>query len=311
MVKRSCKSIATKRSEVSSVQFYDSTFLNYPCPKTSGILCNFFIRESVKPLFASRCFATLKVLDVGAGTGWITEEFAKQGAISYALDISPSACNFIRKRGVAKGFEVFIICCDGENLPFKNNAFDVAVIHATLHHFLMPKQALNEVARVVTDLYILDEPCQMSFLNPIVSIIAKLFRNLRFLSAKAGVAYESAMDRDKTRFSTSDLKRCLEMKGFNVVTWKYWGYVPPFFQRTKNRVVVNAYKFFIFMLNRFLRCWGHTFFLRAYMHDASHVVKIESSNVEVGVRCIVGVATFPSESYPNAVPRYNPSEGCE
>lgn len=252
-----------KRSEMSSSNIGVSSFYYYPSKETSGILYVHLLKASLKLILNSQSFMGLKVLDIGSGTGWVAEEFIKHGTTSYAVDISHTACNCIRNRGSVKNFNISIICCDGENLPFRNKAFDTAIINATLHHFPTPFKALDESIRIADKLYIINEPCQTKYLDPIVAKVTKIFTRFAFLKVEANVRYKSIMDLDKLRFNLLDLRRALERRGYTVQIQRYWCYVPPFLERAENKVIVNLYKVLIIILNKAFRIFGHTFFLKA------------------------------------------------
>jgi len=80
------------------------------------------------------------LLDVGAGTGISTEFFKEKfGCLCVALDPSWE---------MLKQYEGNKVIGNAENLPFKNNMFDVVVSVTALHHCDIDK-AIKEMLRVV------------------------------------------------------------------------------------------------------------------------------------------------------------------
>src|SRR5436190_8600160 len=88
---------------------------------------NFMGRFSSRlaPVFAD--FAGVKagdrVLDVGAGTGMLTEELVRRGAVTSAIEPAPAFAKSLRRRlpdiDVREG--------PGENLPWEDGSFDAAL----------------------------------------------------------------------------------------------------------------------------------------------------------------------------------------
>ncbi|PKN90458.1 MAG: hypothetical protein CVU45_02470, partial [Chloroflexi bacterium HGW-Chloroflexi-7] len=75
-----------------------------------------------------------KILDVGAGHGDFADIF--EGRQYYSLDIVPYA-------------EVDLVADLGEVNPFKDNAFDVAVLMNVLEHVYESRNLLKSIARIV------------------------------------------------------------------------------------------------------------------------------------------------------------------
>lgn len=91
-----------------------------------------------------------KVLDIACGTGWSTEQFARMGAQVTAIDISPSAVAYTKKR-----FELFglradaILEADAEHLPFPDESFDFVNAFGCLMHTPDTEGAIREIYRVL------------------------------------------------------------------------------------------------------------------------------------------------------------------
>ncbi|SNR69895.1 demethylmenaquinone methyltransferase / 2-methoxy-6-polyprenyl-1,4-benzoquinol methylase [Haloechinothrix alba] len=84
-----------------------------------------------------------RVLDLAAGTGVSTAEFARHGAWCVAADFSVEMLRNGKQRGVP------MVAADALRLPFADESFDAAAILFGLRNFVDTAAALAEVARVV------------------------------------------------------------------------------------------------------------------------------------------------------------------
>lgn len=84
-----------------------------------------------------------RVLDLAAGTGVSTEEYARGGAWCVAADFSFGMLRGGRHRGVP------MVAADALRLPFADNSFDAVTISFGLRNFVDTKAALVEILRVV------------------------------------------------------------------------------------------------------------------------------------------------------------------
>lgn len=89
-----------------------------------------------------------RVLDVGAGTGFLSEIALKLGCEVYALDISESMLKIAEEKFKKfKGFTSMV--GDAENLPFKNEYFDLVMSRFVLWTLPNPSKMLSECLRVL------------------------------------------------------------------------------------------------------------------------------------------------------------------
>ena len=103
------------------------------------------VRDAV--LNAVRVIPTDTVLDVGAGTGFLTEAAAKFASKVIALDFSRGMSDeAIAKMG--RGNVEFRIG-NAENVPLRRASVDVVVGNMVLHHCPHPRVALSEMSRVL------------------------------------------------------------------------------------------------------------------------------------------------------------------
>lgn len=67
----------------------------------------------------------LKILEVGSGAGRFTEIFLKYGAIVYSFDLSDAVLTNYANNMPYKDLTIFQ--ADVENIPFKDNFFDISL----------------------------------------------------------------------------------------------------------------------------------------------------------------------------------------
>jgi SAM-dependent methyltransferase len=106
-----------------------------------------------------RAAAPLRVLDLGAGNGWLAHRAAVGGAESLALDLRDDDVDGL---GAAPD-ESPIACVTGsfEAIPVRDDVFDIVVFNASLHYAEDLSRALREarrVARVGGSVVVLDSP---------------------------------------------------------------------------------------------------------------------------------------------------------
>lgn len=139
-----------------------------------------------------------RVLEVGCGTGLLTEEIARRGVKVYSLDISHE----LLKKAAAKSGnkEIVFFCSSAYELGFADSVFDNIIGMSVLHHLDMDR-ALAEFYRV------LKKGGKMAFsepnmLNPHIFCERHFFRE-RFHNSP-----------DETAFVRFTLKRQMKERGF-------------------------------------------------------------------------------------------------
>ena len=78
-----------------------------------------------------------RILDLGAGEGWVGAALAPHGFATCGADVGPFA-------RIAIPYVVY----DGTRLPFGDAAFDTTLLLLTLHHCEKPDTVLDEAIRV-------------------------------------------------------------------------------------------------------------------------------------------------------------------
>ena len=122
-----------------------------------------FMARLVRPT-AKTLGRPLRLLDLGAGNGWLSHRVALEGHAATALDIRDddvdglgAALPFLQRTGG----RMRIVAAAFDDIPAPDAKFDVAVFNASLHYATDLAAVLKEAARVVRPggrLAILDSP---------------------------------------------------------------------------------------------------------------------------------------------------------
>jgi SAM-dependent methyltransferase len=122
-------------------KYYDEVYYRNVTPQTKISLHHNHLAERINIHHGQY------VLDIGCGSGDWLRSLSRHGAFTVGLDISSKALT-TSKANVPLGR--FLEGC-AENLPFRENTFDVVTCLGSLEHFLDPTQALREMARVAKE----------------------------------------------------------------------------------------------------------------------------------------------------------------
>jgi len=102
------------------------------------------------------------LLELGAGSGWLTSRWAKQGLNCLATDISMDLKLELSPLVMStQGVYFDRALADMNRLPFGNETFDIVFVSAALHHSEDLVLSLNETARVLKGngkLVVINEP---------------------------------------------------------------------------------------------------------------------------------------------------------
>lgn len=91
-----------------------------------------------------------RVLEIGPGAGAHSALFSKYGASMVSIDITPERVMATgRKLALIEGGEGRAYQADAENLPFRDNSFDIVYSNGVLHHSEDTKACIDEVYRVL------------------------------------------------------------------------------------------------------------------------------------------------------------------
>ena len=122
-----------------------------------------------------------RILDVGCGTGKFSYEFKKLGLEIFCLDISREMLDFAKSKRRC----IYYILADAEHLPFKDNAFDKALVITVLEFVNSPEKVVREMFRVSNAIIIafLNKYSFFFLTKKIKSLLFKSsFKNARFFS---------------------------------------------------------------------------------------------------------------------------------
>lgn len=114
-------------------------------------------RRFLRWIADDRC---LKILDVGAGNGWLSNQLARRGHALAAVDVSNDARDGL---GAWTNYEAHFGCYQSEfdHLPFDDAQFDVVIFNASLHYAADPVAPLREASRVLAQpgrIVVIDSP---------------------------------------------------------------------------------------------------------------------------------------------------------
>lgn len=155
------------------------------------------------------------VLEIGCGTGTLTEYLAKTGAQVTATDLSQGFLDLASQK--IKYHNVSFQTANAERLDnFKDNSFDAVVGLSILHHLDM-QSALQNIYRVLKSggIMAFSEP---NMLNPQIMIQ----KNISFIKKIMGDSP------DETAFFKWQARKLLEQNGFKNVMVKPIDFVHPF-----------------------------------------------------------------------------------
>jgi len=111
-----------------------------------------FYFENVKRLMeVSNPKPVDRVLDIGTGTGTFALNAARKGSCVHAVDISELMISVAIQKAEKIGVKnkIKFICADAENLPFKNNFFDIIYSASVPHDVNDFEKYLEEIHRVL------------------------------------------------------------------------------------------------------------------------------------------------------------------
>jgi ubiquinone/menaquinone biosynthesis C-methylase UbiE len=148
---------------------------------------------------ASKMGAGKHVLEVGCGTGFLSEIFIRTGAYLHAIDIAEDlVIEASRVCGARADFQA----CDIEYLPYKDAFFDAVIGVRVLHHLDMDL-AFKEIVRTLKKDGVIAF-CEPNMVNPQLAVQ----KNIPFIKRLMGDTP------DETAFFRWKLKKFLQERGF-------------------------------------------------------------------------------------------------
>lgn len=188
----------------------------------------------------------LKILSICSGDGPEGEYLYKLGAKVTVTDISPEAIKAAKRRCPnLKG-----VVADSENLPFKDESFDLVIVRHGLHHLAYPYKGIYEMNRVSRKGFVFIE-AQKNF---ITKILIKLKLALEY-EASGNYVYRF------TRKEVVSLMKKLKIKNYKISTsWVYHfefltQHVYPYFN---NKISFAIFTFFFSLFNSLFGYFGNS-----------------------------------------------------
>ncbi|MBV1884484.1 MAG: bifunctional 2-polyprenyl-6-hydroxyphenol methylase/3-demethylubiquinol 3-O-methyltransferase UbiG [Pseudomonadales bacterium] len=93
--------------------------------------------------------AETRILDIGCGGGYMTEELAKKGFVVSGVDPSPGSVASAKRHAEEVGFDVEYKVGRGEDLPFEDRQFDMVSCCDVLEHVSDLPKVISEISRVL------------------------------------------------------------------------------------------------------------------------------------------------------------------
>lgn len=103
----------------------------------------------IPPLIDSFTGKGKKILEIGCGMGTDSRHISRRGSDITSLDLSFDNVHFSLKGMKVLGLRGNGVNADAENLPFKDNSFDVGYSFGVLHHTPNTEKAIREIYRVL------------------------------------------------------------------------------------------------------------------------------------------------------------------
>lgn len=110
-----------------------------------------------------------RVLDIAAGSGYASIEFAKKGCQVTATDLTAESINLInRYKKEMRLKNLRVVKTGAEKLPFPNKSFDVIIANAILEHIPAEFQAIREWSRLLkpTGILAITVPLKFRYIWP-------------------------------------------------------------------------------------------------------------------------------------------------
>jgi len=111
-----------------------------------------YIERKIMPRFTPLAHYRLRILDLGAGNGWMSYRFATQGHTPVAVDLLTNDRDGL---GAAKHYEPRLASlfprfqAEVDNLPFGDSQFDLVIFNASFHYSENYEKTFAEAVRCV------------------------------------------------------------------------------------------------------------------------------------------------------------------
>lgn len=112
--------------------------------RAEGKLKHPWILERIRRAYPD---ASVSLLDVGCGAGFLTNDFSRQGLKVTGLDASSEGLRVAEEHDATK--EVRYVRADALAMPFEDASFDVVTCLDFLEHVVSPLMVIKEISRVL------------------------------------------------------------------------------------------------------------------------------------------------------------------
>lgn len=150
------------------------------------------------------------VTDIGCGDATFTMRYWDRGKPRMMSALDPAIKALHSGAAKSQGRPILFVAADGHHLPYADDAFDVAILQAILHHDSEPAATIREALRVAREILVL-EPNGYS---PILKVVEKLSEYHR--------------DHEERSYTAARLRRWVEGAGGHVIEGKLAVAVPMF-----------------------------------------------------------------------------------
>jgi ubiquinone/menaquinone biosynthesis C-methylase UbiE len=150
------------------------------------------------------------VIDIGCGDGTLTLRYWDRGEPRMIAALDPVVKAMVTCRAKSQGRPILWIAANGHHLPYANDAFEVAILQAVLHHDSDPEATIREAFRVAREIIVL-EPNGYS---PILKLMENLSRYHR--------------DHEERSYTAACLRTWVKTAGGRVTSGRFGVTVPMF-----------------------------------------------------------------------------------
>ncbi len=150
------------------------------------------------------------VTDIGCGDGTFTMRYWDRGKPRMMSALDPAVKAVAAGRAKSEGRPILFVAADGHHLPYADDAFDVAILQAILHHDSDPAATIREAFRVAREIIVL-EPNGYS---PILKVMERISPYHR--------------EHEERSYTAGHLKRWVEAAGGRVTRGRFGIAVPMF-----------------------------------------------------------------------------------
>ncbi|GAB4502997.1 MAG: bifunctional 2-polyprenyl-6-hydroxyphenol methylase/3-demethylubiquinol 3-O-methyltransferase UbiG [Anaerolineales bacterium] len=134
-------------------------------PARFGYFCQILRQEKISP-------PGLRLLDVGSGGGFLSEEFARAGFLVSGLDPALASCRAASQHARPQALSIDYLAGVGESLPFAADTFDLTLCCDVLEH-------VDDLPQVAAELLRVTRPGGLLFFDTInrsfISYLANIF----------------------------------------------------------------------------------------------------------------------------------------